>query len=250
MSAKSLSFGQFKPVDASALIQQALNARIKQAAQANAAKAPGVVVRSADSVQLSSAAVRFDGQVDAPAVDTPSPIKLAPESGEAAPIKQAPIEIIAPPATELQTSKAASLLTIAPVDAAIEETPGPQTTTSDPVRLYGDVDLAAVQSGWGASIGDRAYSVLADANGDGTVNFDDQNFILANWGQAAPSSQDSASTLTGPIGQQQLDAAQAAFGARSGDANFVQGADANGDGVIDFNDITQLLANWGQTSNG
>lgn len=249
MKAKSLDFGQFKPVDTGALIQQALNARLKNAAQSNATKAPAVVTRGADSVQFSNSATRAASAFEAPVSEQGLTSKLTPQSGEAAPIKQSPVEVIAPPPTEPQTSKAPSSLTIAPVDAAIEETPGLLSTTSDPVRLYGDADLAAVQSAWGASSGDRAYNALADANGDGIVNFDDQNYILANWGQAAPSNQDSASTLTGPIGQQHLDAAQAAFGARAGEANFVQGADANGDGVIDFNDITQLLANWGQTPN-
>lgn len=114
-------------------------------------------------------------------------------------------------------------------------------------RVYGQKDLDAVTAAWGATRGDRGYNTIADPNNDGVVNFDDQNFILANWGQPVQSGESiPAPDLTGPFAQQHLDAVKERFGAKAGDENYLEDADANGDGVIDFNDITHVIANWGQ----
>ncbi|MEQ8850906.1 MAG: FG-GAP-like repeat-containing protein [Phycisphaerales bacterium] len=53
-----------------------------------------------------------------------------------------------------------------------------------------------------------------DADGDGAVNFDDLNLILANWGNAVEA---------------------------------WRNGDANGDGAVDFDDINLSLGAWGQT---
>jgi len=53
---------------------------------------------------------------------------------------------------------------------------------------------------------------------------------------------------TQPIlwGQLQLDAVQQHYGTSVGDRDFAAAADANGDGSINFSDITYILGKWGQ----
>lgn len=143
------------------------------------------------------------------------------------------------------------------IDAKADPILHPPTTKLDPQfqteaaeaapRVYGEKDLAAIQAAWGATRGDRSYSALADANNDGVVNFDDHNFVLARWGQPVenPEAQE-GSDLTGPFGQVHLDAVKERFGAKLGESRYAADADPNGDGVIDFNDITYIISNWGQ----
>jgi hypothetical protein len=59
----------------------------------------------------------------------------------------------------------------------------------------------------------------------------------------APATQGTPKTF----GQADLDAIRDAFGARLGDSNYSQDADTDGNGIIDFKDMTQVLSNWGQT---
>lgn len=49
------------------------------------------------------------------------------------------------------------------------------------------------------------------------------------------------------FGQSTLELVREHFGARKEDDNFNFEADADGNGVIDFKDMTHVLANWGQT---
>lgn len=49
------------------------------------------------------------------------------------------------------------------------------------------------------------------------------------------------------FGQSDLDAINGSFGRRSGEEGFSEQADADGNGIIDFRDMTHVLANWGQT---
>lgn len=48
------------------------------------------------------------------------------------------------------------------------------------------------------------------------------------------------------FGQTDLDLVNSTFGTRTGDKNFSSQADADGNGVVDFRDMTHVLANWGQ----
>lgn len=48
------------------------------------------------------------------------------------------------------------------------------------------------------------------------------------------------------FGQQDLEAINKSFGARIGGDNYSAGADADGNGVVDFKDITHVLGNWGK----
>jgi hypothetical protein len=69
----------------------------------------------------------------------------------------------------------------------------------------------------------------------------------------AASSQSVAPETTEPsdapavFGQADLDSVRSSFGARTGDKNYSTQADADGNGVVDFRDLTHVLANWGQT---
>jgi hypothetical protein len=49
------------------------------------------------------------------------------------------------------------------------------------------------------------------------------------------------------FGQSTLELVREHFGARKEDENYNFEADADGNGVIDFKDMTYVLANWGQT---
>ncbi len=53
--------------------------------------------------------------------------------------------------------------------------------------------------------------------------------------------------LPAAYGQLDLDAIRQHFGTKTGDENFYSGADSDGNGVVDFRDMTHVLANWGQT---
>lgn len=61
---------------------------------------------------------------------------------------------------------------------------------------------------------------------------------------ASPPSQPSAPRS---FGQTDLDMIRDHFGAKQGDKNFNAEADADGNGTIDFRDMTHVLSHWGQT---
>ncbi|MBL8745579.1 MAG: hypothetical protein JNK58_04390 [Phycisphaerae bacterium] len=63
---------------------------------------------------------------------------------------------------------------------------------------------------------------------------------------ANPASSASRGT-SATFGQSDLDAIREHFGSRAGDEGFNAQADADGNGVVDFGDMTHVLANWGQT---
>lgn len=161
----------------------------------------------------------------------------------------------ADPAQKLNVTQKLSAAAAAPAESPAQETPAAAPASNEikgfeqnlTKRVYGQQDLDAVTAAWGATRGDRAYNTVADANGDGTVNFDDQNFILANWGKPVIGGEPlPAPDLSGPFAQQHLDAVKERFGAKAGEERYLEDADANGDGVIDFNDITHVITNWGQ----
>lgn len=150
------------------------------------------------------------------------------------------------------TTKTASTASPSPAESATQkQSINTDKLTTDLVRrVYGQKDLDAVAAAWGASRGDRSYNTIADANSDGVVNFDDQNFIITNWGQPVPDAVPLPEPdLSGPFAQAHIDAAKERFGAKVGEERYLQDADANGDGVIDFNDITHVITNWGQPRN-
>lgn len=114
-------------------------------------------------------------------------------------------------------------------------------------RLFGQSTLDLIGKAFGTRTGEEGFSLEADANGDGLVNFSDHTYVLANWGKptGAAEPQGQAPETPSTFGQATLDAINAAFGARTGDDRFSANADANGDGVVNFSDQTHVLANWG-----
>lgn len=64
---------------------------------------------------------------------------------------------------------------------------------------------------------------------------------------AAPEAAAASRGTQATFGQSDLDAIRDSFGRRTGDEGFSEQADADGNGVIDFRDMTHVLANWGQT---
>lgn len=59
-----------------------------------------------------------------------------------------------------------------------------QTTTPPQPRVYDQSVIDAIQASFGARVGDENYSLDADADGNGVVNFTDQTYVRANWGLA------------------------------------------------------------------
>lgn len=49
------------------------------------------------------------------------------------------------------------------------------------------------------------------------------------------------------IGQQDLDLVRSLFGATKNEERFNNDADFDGNGIIDFKDVTHVLSRWGQT---
>jgi hypothetical protein len=64
---------------------------------------------------------------------------------------------------------------------------------------------------------------------------------------ANPATADAPQGAPLTFGQSTLDLVREHFGARKEDENYNFEADADGNGVIDFKDMTHVLANWGQT---
>ncbi|HBS29108.1 MAG TPA: hypothetical protein DEB06_06575 [Phycisphaerales bacterium] len=118
----------------------------------------------------------------------------------------------------------------------------PDTLTDPALSTFGKVHLAAIQNGFGATKGGAGYSTLADANSDGVVDFNDTSHVLANWGKPASGTPQAPATY----GKDFLALVQENLGAKAGDDRFSTASDANGDGVVDFDDITHVLANWGK----
>lgn len=115
----------------------------------------------------------------------------------------------------------------------------PEVTTG----FYGESDLIAVKAAFGARTGDAGYSLAADANADGVVNFADTTFVLSNWGvtravSAEPAPSDSP--------EQDVQRLRNAFGATKGERGFLAQFDFDSNGVLNFKDLTQLLVNKAQ----
>lgn len=64
---------------------------------------------------------------------------------------------------------------------------------------------------------------------------------------ANPASNNAPQGTPQTFGQNTLDLVRQHYGARKEDENYSAEADADGNGVIDFKDMTHVLANWGQT---
>lgn len=114
--------------------------------------------------------------------------------------------------------------------------------------MYGQSHLDAILAAWGAAPGDERYQLGADVDGSGTVDFRDITFVHANWGKKAPEVPGSTPDSTPrSYGKQHIDAALKAFGATKGDSRYSALADADGNGLVDFRDVTYVNANWGRT---
>lgn len=131
---------------------------------------------------------------------------------------------------------------------AVQSLRMPSETGNAIPGTYGQSHLDAIMAAWGATSGDERYQLAADVDGSGTVDFKDVTFVQANWGKKAPevpgSTPDSSPRT---YGQQHIDAALKAFGATKGDSRYSAMADADGNGVVDFKDVTYVNANWGRT---
>lgn len=128
----------------------------------------------------------------------------------------------------------------------------PQTAstsgTTNASGVFGQDQLDAVNSLFGTQTGDRGFETSVDYNNDGSIDFSDITYILSKWGEALPADQQviPQPDLGGPFGQNHLDAVNEFFGKSFGDDGFLAQADANGDGTINFSDITHILSNWGK----
>ncbi len=78
---------------------------------------------------------------------------------------------------------------------------------------------------------------IGDANGDGSVDFDDITSVLANWGGSGPAGDGNGD------GQVNFDDITIAL-ANWGCAPPVCLGDASGDEMVDFDDVTTVIANW------
>jgi len=147
-------------------------------------------------------------------------------------------QITAPPESAASAPALPSILQ-SPLLTKIPSTPTPGDST---LGTYGDLHLKAVKNAFGAVQGDDRYNAVADANSDGVVDFDDTTHILSNWGKPVTGSSQAPAVFN----EDYLALVQANMGAKAGEDRFTSASDANGDGVVDFDDITHVLANWGK----
>lgn len=203
---------------------------------------PESVSRGVDTVSFSRYVIRSRAEARAEAA-------LAGAQKSTEPAQAPKLDSLKTSSAEPASGSAAPATTTGPTDAAPAEQASAiaKNLVQNLIkRVYGQKDLDAVTAAWGATRGDRTYSAAADPNNDGVVNFDDQNFILANWGQPVQGGGSIPDPdLSGPFAQVHLDAVKDRFGAKTGDERYLEDADANRDGVIDFNDITHVISNWG-----
>ncbi|MFG0294026.1 MAG: hypothetical protein ACF8MJ_12850 [Phycisphaerales bacterium JB050] len=118
----------------------------------------------------------------------------------------------------------AMLARMSQIDASEGSEPEPSFTQDD-------VDL--LLESFGAQVGDENYSEALDLDGDGIIGLEDLNAMLANL---------SAQAQPGTYSQSHIDQLTAAFGASTGDDNFVAELDLNGDGTLNLADLNAMLA--------
>lgn len=117
-----------------------------------------------------------------------------------------------------------------------------QPPAPQPAPAFGEAHLEAIRGAFGSVKGQEGYTEFADANGDGIVDFNDTTHVLANWGKTSGEN----TALPNVYGPEHLEIVKGLLGAQEGDDRYAATADPNGDGVIDFNDITFILSNWGK----
>lgn len=94
-----------------------------------------------------------------------------------------------------------------------------------------DIDL--LLEAFGSQPGDDAYNEALDLDGDGVIGLQDLNTMLASMGQGTENS---------GFTQAHVDQLTAAFGAQTGDDNFIAELDLNADGTLNLADLNELLA--------
>lgn len=103
----------------------------------------------------------------------------------------------------------------------------------EPEPSFTQEDLDLLLESFGAQAGDENYSDALDLDGDGIIGLQDLNAMLANL-----SAQPQPATYT----QSHIDQLTAAFGASTGDENFVAQLDLNEDGTLNLADLNAMLA--------
>lgn len=109
----------------------------------------------------------------------------------------------------------------------------PQPAGAGDPETFTQADVDLLMEAFGAQAGDENYSDALDLDGDGVIGLQDLNTMLANLAPVEES---------GNFTQAHVDQLTAAFGAQTGDENFIAELDLNGDGTLNLSDLNQLLA--------
>lgn len=181
---------------------------------------------------------RFQPDFAKPTAETAEPLKTSTQTQQAstASITGFTNETINKSTTESTT------------ESTNKSTTEPTSESTNAAGVYGQDQLDAINEFFGAKTGDSRFQNAVDFNNDGSINFSDITYVLSKWGEALPADQQvmPQPDLSGPFGKKHLDAVNEFFGKSLGDEGFLAQADANGDGTINFSDITHILSNWGQ----
>lgn len=103
-------------------------------------------------------------------------------------------------------------------------------------------DIETLMKIFGTSIGDSNFMAEYDLDGNGSINLQDLNAMLANIAAAEQAVRDPQMAFS----QQDLDLLLQAFGAQPGDELYDLALDLDGDGIIGLQDLNLMLANMVQ----
>ncbi|TVQ63410.1 MAG: hypothetical protein EA379_04010 [Phycisphaerales bacterium] len=181
---------------------------------------PQAAKAAAAPLQARGAARAAEAPSKADIVDF-SPAAISPKQG-------APVSEVA-----LKAQNERPVAQTPPSEAALAADAAPQPAVA---QTFTQADLDAAIAAMGATTGQEHFNAKLDINGDGVIDFNDLTHILANMQpQQPPEPVFGMNDLQGLIG---------AYGAAKGDNNFNPAWDLNGDGLIDFNDLSAMLASF------
>lgn len=174
----------------------ASTSRVTTDRAAQSPAAPAVTAASATTTSPTAAAASAQPDVsttDAAPLETPATTQPVPASG-AGPITQSTIDLIGQLFGKSAGDEGFSsdadvdgngVINFADQTAALANWGQTRQTTTPPQpRVYDQSVVDAIQASFGARVGDENYSLDADADGNGVVNFTDQTYVLSNWGRA------------------------------------------------------------------
>jgi Ca2+-binding EF-hand superfamily protein len=107
---------------------------------------------------------------------------------------------------------------------------------------FTQTDLDNLSKLLGASKGDSQYQEQFDLDGNGTINLQDLNAMLAQISEGQQAASVDGPTFT----QDDLDLLLEAFGAQTGDENYSEALDLDGDGLIGLQDLNTMLGSLSQ----